>query len=304
MKTMLFLSVLFPVQTFAQASAGKVVGQLGLVDGVVLVDSKPVQKNAQVREGSIIEVKKNAHATVIMGKGSVFNIGEDSKVVVNQYNLKTDTQPENGELDLKFGKTRALIFNPGNEKKDIRIKARAATMGVRGTEIYVDSPKDPAKPLQFFTLEGKAEVRAFNGAVPVPVPQNQGVSTSGVGQPASSGSGSKDTAKSGTTATQASSAVVNSTAGQSKGDVVASSVSVAEVKAEIAKSGMDPAPAVPAALAAPAQSNNPSRAAPVGIADTTTMAPLPPPPLDPVLDRASALTLRPRFCNATTGVCN
>ena len=180
MKILFFLILISTASFAAPTNVGKIVGQVGLVEGDVLLDSKPVKKNAQVREGSVIEVKKG-HATVILGKGSVFNIAEDSKMVVTQYALKPGV--EEGELDLKFGRTRALILNQGNDKKDIRIKSRAATMGVRGTEIYVSSPKDPAKPIQFFTLEGKAEVRAYAGATAVPVNQNQGVSASGVAPP-------------------------------------------------------------------------------------------------------------------------
>lgn len=357
MKAVLFLVIFISIQNFASAlpAPGKAVGLIGLVEGEVTVDSKPVQKNAEVHEGSVIEVKKG-HATVILGKGSVFNIAENSKMVVTQYAVKSETQGESGELDLKFGRTRALILNQGNEKKDIRIKSRAATMGVRGTEIYVDCPKDPAKPIQFFTLEGKAEVKAYPGAAPVPVAQNQGVSTSGVA-PASSGnsggakgdskegargdgkggdgkSGAGKTgdsasngavAKSGNASTQTAgsnaSAPANSTAAAGSAgapppqappppgggaggppEVSLSSVTIAEVKAAIASSGLDPAPAsagLPSAGGPP-----PNRAAPAGLADSTTIAPIPPPPLDPVLDGSSSLSIKPRFCNATTGVCS
>ena len=177
-------------------NVNRIVGRLTMIQGTVSVDTKPVTQNASVREGSVIEVKKGK-ATLLLGKGNVFHLDSDSKMVVNQYGIKSAESGEEGELDLKFGRTRALILNQGNEKKDLKIKARAATMGVRGTEIYIDAPKDTNKPAQFFTLEGKAEVRAAPGAPVVNVPQNSGVSASSGnnGAPPATGATSKSVAE-------------------------------------------------------------------------------------------------------------
>jgi type II secretory pathway pseudopilin PulG len=201
------------VSTVQAAEARKVVGQLGMVEGEVLIDSRTVKKNAPVHEGSTIEVK-DGKATLLLGKGSVFHLAQDTKMVVNEFGVKPKTNEEGGELDLRFGRTRALILNQGNEKKDLRIKARAATMGVRGTEIFIDAPKESSKPVQFFTLEGKAEVRAFAQAPTVAVNQNQGVSTSG---------------ESATTASKA----------NPSAPVAVSAAAINEVKSEIKSSGME-----------------------------------------------------------------
>ncbi len=159
----------------ANAMAGAtVVGQVGLVQGEVYLNSKAIHTGAALVEGSVIETKEGK-ATLILGKGSVFHVGPDSKMVVNQYDVKPSE--EKGELELKFGRTRALILNQGNEKRDLKIKARAATMGVRGTEVFVDVPKDANRPAQFFTVEGSAVVQT--GAQTHTVNQNQGVASSG-----------------------------------------------------------------------------------------------------------------------------
>ena len=249
---------------------GKAVGQLGMVEGEVTVDSKQVQKAAKVFEGSVIEVKAGK-ATLILGKGSVFHLGADTKMVVNEFGVKPTTQTETGELDLKFGRTRALILNKGAEKKDLKIKARAATMGVRGTEIYIDAPKDSQKAIQFFTLEGKAEVQAHPTAATVAVNQNQGVAASGAA-PAPGGG----TAASGTTAP---------------------TMSVNDVKNDIKNSGMSgSAPIAP--LAVP-----PARGGQGGLSDSFSISSVPTINLDPIQDRNVPLTITPKFCNATSGVC-
>lgn len=281
----LIMVLMFSITAFAETgNVGRVVGQLGLVEGNVLVDDRPVKKNAPVREGSVVEVKKGK-ATLILGKGSVFNLGADSKMVVNQYSA--NPAGENADLDLKFGKTRALILNQ-NDKKDIKIRARAATMGVRGTEIYMDVPKEVSKPLQVFTIEGKAELFTPGVIAPVAINQNQGVSTAGVAAPAA------PTAQGGT-ASDAPKATAPRAA--------VTALSASEVKAEIKRAGLD-APAGGPAGVPPPPPPGPGRAIAGQLSDQLGIGALPPILLDPLLDRTAIISIQPRFCNATTGVCN
>ncbi len=154
---------------------GKIVGQLGMLDGEILVDNRVVTKNSPIREGSTIEVR-NGKATLLLGTGSVFHLTANSKMVVNQFGVRNDSKKEGGDVSLQFGRTRALIQNKGSETKDVRIITRMATMGVRGTEVFVDVPKDVTMPVQFFTMEGLAKVE-MKSAPPVELKQNQGVST-------------------------------------------------------------------------------------------------------------------------------
>ena len=268
MNLLLFLFAFVSVSPGAFA-AGKIVGELGMVEGEVLVDSAAVQKSSKVREGSIIEVK-DGRATLLLGKGAVFHLAADSRMVINEYGINPATKVEGGELDLKFGRTRALILNRGNEKKDLKIKARAATMGVRGTEIYIDAPKDSQKPIQFFTLEGKAEVKAHPAAPPVTVNQNQGVATSGAAPaPGAATSGTGTTAP---------------------------TMTVADVKNEIKNSGMSGTPSVAPTTAT-------SRSSQPGLNDTFAVGAVPPIVLDPIQDKNTTLTITPRFCNAGAVAC-
>jgi hypothetical protein len=264
-------------------AAGRVVGQVGMIEGTVLVDEVQVKKPAPVREGSVVEVKKGK-ATLVIGKGNVFHLSADSKMVVSQFGAKAVGEPgsgssgveEKGELDLKFGRTRALIMNLSNDKKELKIRARAATMGVRGTEIYIDAPKDSNRPINFFTLEGRADVRSNDLAPPVPVNQNQGVSTSGV----SAGTGPSGGA---------------SGAGPS-GNMAPPTLSVAEVKSDIQGQGMDSKP-----IQTPQDMRR--QVTQQYISDQFGMGALPPLVLDPLQDRFAPVRVLPRFCNATSGVC-
>ena len=170
MRLTVFIALFFGFS--AQAELGKIIGQLGLVEGEVTIDDHPAKKHSTLREGTTVEVKEGK-ATLLLGSGTVFHLAANSKMVLTQFGLNQDSKKEGGELDLRFGRTRALIQNKGNESKDVRIRARGATMGVRGTEIFIDVPKDSNRPAQFFTLEGKAKIDVAKGPT-VEVKQNQG----------------------------------------------------------------------------------------------------------------------------------
>ena len=175
-----FTTSLFTTSAHATESIGRIVGQLGMTEGDVFVDNKAVTKNTPVREGATIEIKKGK-ATLLLGTGSVFHLAANTKMIVNQFGMRADSKKEGGDVELRFGRTRALILNKGDETKDVRIKTRSATMGVRGTEVFVSVDKNPAIPVQFFTMEGHAVVD-MPKAPSIPVKQNEGVSASNAGK--------------------------------------------------------------------------------------------------------------------------
>lgn len=156
------------------ANLGKEVGSVSMIRGDVLIDEKPAKNGDAVRENSIVETKNNSVVTLLLGKGTALFMGAQSKMVVNKFGA-TPAGGEQGSLDLKFGRTRALMMNKGN-KNDLKIKARAATMGVRGTEVYIQNPVNDQQPVSFFTLEGEAVVMDGQSA-PQPLLQGQGFTT-------------------------------------------------------------------------------------------------------------------------------
>lgn len=272
---MLLGSVLFHAFcAFGEPAPGaKVVGRIGLVSGSVLVDSVKVKTGAQVKVGSLIEVLGDSKATLILGKGSVFQIGADSRMVVGEYGI-TSEQEELANLDLKFGKTRALILNQG-PRRELKIRTRAATMGVRGTEIFVDSPKDLKEPLQFMTIEGQADVRIGESNAPIPLPQNQSIRTSGNGD---SPSASSD-------------APVQ--------------VSQSQIKTTLSEGGLPPPPppSQEGGGALPPPPPGASRGMVGGLSDGFSIGSSAPVTLDPVQDRVYRPRIVPQFCNADSSNC-
>ncbi|NDG85117.1 MAG: hypothetical protein EBX52_08805 [Proteobacteria bacterium] len=267
MKTRLIL-ICMMVPLFAKAEPkSKVVGEIGMIEGMVILDSSRVGNGAKVREGSVIEVKEDSRATLILGKGTVFHLAAGSKMVVNEFGVVSETE-EKADLDLKFGRTRALILNQGG-KREIKIRSRAVTMGVRGTEIFIDAPRESSRPLRYFTIEGSADLRLSENAPPIALNQNQGVSTKG--EPAS--------------------------APQSE------PVKPADLKGAIKDASISP-PVSPAASPARPLPPGGGKGAFGQLSDQYGVGALSPVSLDPVMDRDRRIKLNVQFCNATTGNCN
>ncbi|MBU6153940.1 MAG: FecR domain-containing protein [Bdellovibrionales bacterium] len=262
--------------SFAQSVQGaKVVGQIGLVSGTVLVDSARVRTGASVKVGSVIEVRGDSKATLILGKGSVFQIGSGSRMLVGEYGITPDRE-EMANLDLKFGKTRALILNQG-PKRELKIRTRAATMGVRGTEVFVDSPKDSTKPVQFMTIEGIADVTLGEASAPIPLPQNQALKTEGVG---GAQGGPQESPR---------------------------SITPNEIKSVLNEGGLPPPPPVSGSVGGGPTSPPPppgaSRGMIGGLSDGFSLGPNVPVNLDPLQDRIYRPVVIPQFCNANSGIC-
>jgi hypothetical protein len=275
MRTFLILCIsLFSIKALAE-STPKVVGEIGLIEGMVIVDSKRVGNGAKVAEGSVIEVKEDSKATLILGRGTVFHLAAGSKIVVNEYGITSETE-ERASLDLKFGRTRALILNQGG-KRQINIRSRAVTMGVRGTEIFIDAPKETTRPLRYFTLEGSAELRLAESAPPIPLNQNQGLSTRGETERLDRDQGTPQTQP----------------------------VKPAEVRNAIRESGMVAPPprvgAIPGSNSLPPAAN---RGLVGQLSDQYGAGALAPVLLDPTIDRDPRFDISVKFCNASSGNCN
>jgi len=259
------------------AATAKVVGQIGLISGTVLLDSVTVKKGAPVKEGAVIEVKSGSKATLILGKGSVFQIGADSKMIVGEYGISPERE-ELANLDLKFGRTRALILNQG-PKRELKIKTRAATMGVRGTEVFVESPKEISKPVQFFTIEGLAEVKFGDSAPAIPLPQNQGIE-----------SGTKSESQ--------------DESGRAEAPPPAPKpLNPVEVKAALSQGGLQPESSALPGNGGPLPPPPPAanRGGVGGLSDGFAVGPSVPMNLDPLQDGAYRPVIRPVFCDAASG---
>ena len=129
---------------------------LAKVKGEVLVEGKPARPGQGVQPTSVVITKKGS-CTILMGKNSVVNLGEESELKITKF--FEDQSSEDAEVDLKYGQTRALVRPTDGNQRRFKVRTKSATMGVRGTHIFVNAPKDESSPATFATLEGKASLQ-------------------------------------------------------------------------------------------------------------------------------------------------
>ncbi len=168
------------------------VGTLGQVKGVVLVDGVKARSGIKVRQSSVIETEQGGRATLLLGDGALFHLAENTSIKVSEFSAGgTVGSAQSATLELKVGRLRGLVLDrEGTGKKDIRIRARSATMGVRGTEVLVDVPQAATEPPTFFTVEGNTVVQVDGQQAPVNLAANQGVQVSASNDSANSGGSS------------------------------------------------------------------------------------------------------------------
>ena len=110
---------------------------------------------------------------------SIMDLGQSSLFKVEEFESRENPEERKVEMSLGYGRIRAAINQKVGNLGKFKIKTRAATMGVRGTEFYVISEieenpagkesksgtlgSDPALKTQVVVTEGKVEVSAAKG---------------------------------------------------------------------------------------------------------------------------------------------
>lgn len=145
--------LLFPAVAFSS------VGNMAGVKGTVLLNGKKASNGMKLTKKSVIRTKKGS-CTLLIGGDVVVHLSDNSLLKVSDY--FGNKKKQRLGMNLKFGKMRALAAKRKNKDRKIKIKTRTATMGIRGTHVYIDSPRNPKIPPSFMTIEGVAELKFNN----------------------------------------------------------------------------------------------------------------------------------------------
>ena len=198
--TAIFLSLLPSTLTWAvdreksvQNNAGEVVS----VQGTAMVRQEINQNHAEdlthlhegsnVYAGDVINTSGDGSVKILMKDKTILDVGPSSLFKIAQFVAKNGPD-RRVELDMKFGKMRLGVTKKLNEKGSFKIKTRAATMGVRGTELIISSPlelpapgKKPDSPKAEITvLQGKVDVSnmgASHSSAPIHLSSGDQLST-------------------------------------------------------------------------------------------------------------------------------
>ena len=131
------VAAVLPAQTGAPTA-----GEIAVVVPVAkVVRSQPQAQSLEAKRGmpiqwnDSVETERGGRVRIRLTDGSVLNVGSQSKLVV----LKHDAQEQSTELDLLYGRIRSNATRIVKPNGQFKVKTRAATAGVVGTEKYVEA---------------------------------------------------------------------------------------------------------------------------------------------------------------------
>ncbi len=166
--------------------AGKVMARIELKDvkgaGAKVRFLKPADS---VFHGDVINTDSNGSVKILFKDQSIMDIGQSSLFKVDRFEHTGSVEDRKIEMSLGYGKIRAAINQKVGTLGKFKIKTRAATMGVRGTEFYVmsemestagqdpEGAKEPTPRTRIVVTEGKVEVQEAKvpgSSMPAPKP--------------------------------------------------------------------------------------------------------------------------------------
>jgi hypothetical protein len=149
-------------------------GRKGIPQVRVLKPGDSIFREDVINTGSEGSVK------ILFSDQSIMDLGPSSLFKVDQFESGSDPKKRKVEMSLAYGRVRAAINQKVGSEGKFKIKTRAATMGVRGTEFYVMSDilssiagkeskgeaAASAPKTQVLVTEGKVEVTTPKAAGP------------------------------------------------------------------------------------------------------------------------------------------
>jgi hypothetical protein len=120
------------------------------------------QVGMKIERGNVLRTAPGAKARVVFDNGDQYNVGPATAYKVN-WEKAGEAKPE---VNLMYGKIRAVISKEG-PRTGLQIKTRTATMGVRGTDLYVADRI--TKGTEVSVLRGEVAVKTASATKSIPV---------------------------------------------------------------------------------------------------------------------------------------
>jgi hypothetical protein len=149
-KFIIFLSLFISFSSFALE------GEVAFVKGTATLADKPLDTlkvKDKISSGSTLKTGKNSFIRVRFPGGLVFQLGSESELLMNVPEISGSS------LELKRGDLLTYLKPDGKKAERLKIKSPSATMGVRGTVLWVTSR--PTQPEVLCTCEGEVKMSAF-----------------------------------------------------------------------------------------------------------------------------------------------
>ena len=115
---------------------------------------KDAVAGSSVEKGNILRTAVGAKARVVYPNGDQFNVGSGSAYRIT---WDTDSAKSKTSMDLMYGKIRGIVEKGGPRSK-LTIRTKTASMGVRGTDFFIDDG-GPGVGTQISVLRGQVAVK-------------------------------------------------------------------------------------------------------------------------------------------------
>ena len=115
---------------------------------------KDAVAGSSVQKGNILRTAVGAKARVVYPNGDQFNVGSGSAYRIT---WDSDTTTSKTNMDLMYGKVRGIVEKGGPRSK-LTIRTKTASMGVRGTDFFIDDG-GPGVGTQISVLRGQVAVK-------------------------------------------------------------------------------------------------------------------------------------------------
>lgn len=171
--TGMIITLLFSVFCF---SAENIAGRAVSVAGNVLVyraESNPVvkkilKKGEEVLEGHTVETGANGQVKLLLNDKTIIDLTPNSTFKLDEFKQNNGIDRK-VQVSVKSGTLRSTINKAVGAKGHFRFKTSGTTMGVRGTEILIETPPVGVSPgaaqkEALTVLSGRVELQTVNSA--------------------------------------------------------------------------------------------------------------------------------------------
>ncbi len=144
-------------------------------------DMTEVKPGNNIYENDVINTGSDGKLKILLKDKTIVDIGPSSLLKMSEFKLKSGANRQ-VNMDMQFGKMRLGVTKKLDDNGKFKIKTRAATMGVRGTEFVVSSPLQAEKTAppqtEVTVLQGKVDFVKSGSTDTKAIPLNAGTSIS------------------------------------------------------------------------------------------------------------------------------
>lgn len=127
---------------------------------------RPVTMNEECPVKAVIRTGKASRAELTLGDGSVIQVQESTKMVINNFKLDQRNQKRQSEMQIYLGNILGKVAQRQNEQSTFQVHSRSTVLAIRGTDLRVGT--DLVETTRLSVLDGNVVATARKKEVPVP----------------------------------------------------------------------------------------------------------------------------------------